>query len=418
MSHPAVIVRGMSKRLDAVREEIAAIVAAADASCADGNDAKAAVETFAAIERYAVAGKTIYMRRVAETGVWAKQGDRSPEHWLARVSGTPIGEAAGTLETAARLDELPATEDALRAGKLSRIQANEVTAAATADPDAEARLLRDAKHQSVKTLRQECARVKAAARPDDVEHYLRVKRERQLRSWEDHDGAHLHLQSTPDDIATVLTAIKPYERELFEAARKRDEHEPFAAYAADALVAIARDSLSGSASPGRRLPRAELRLRVDLPAFERGTTEPGEVCEIPGIGPVPVVLARSVASDAIIDLIVTQGVDVKAIVSAGRTVPRAVQLALEERYPTCAKWDCDVDHGLENDHLTGFALTHDTRLEDLVRWCRDHHQLKTHRGYAPVRRADGHWDLVPPDRPPPADPSPPDATDRELALAV
>lgn len=405
----------MLKRVDAVRTEMREIVAGFDAACTDAHDAKTLVEWFAEIERFAVAGKTFAAGRVAETPVWAKHGDRSPEHWLARVSGTGLGEATSTLETAARLEELPATEEALRAGKLSRIQANEVAAAAKADPDAEARLLRDAKHQSVKTFRQECARVKAAARTDDVEHYLRVKRDRHLRSWEDGDGAHLHLQSTPDDIATVLTAIKPYERDLFEAARKRDEHEPFGAYAADALVAIARDSQAGTSSGGRHIPRAELRLRVDLPALERGTTQPGEICEIPGIGPVPVALAQSVASDAIIDLIVTQGVDVRAIVSPGRTVPRAMQVALEERYPTCAKWDCDITEHLENDHLTGFAITHDTRLDDLVRWCRDHHGLKTYRGYTSVRRADGHWDLIPPDRPPPDDRSPPD---HELAFAV
>ena len=93
----------MSKRLDAVRKELAAIIAAAEPARVDGDDAMTAVETFAAIERLAVAGKTLYMDRVVETGVWAKHGDRSPEHWLARVSGSGIGEACNTLETAARL---------------------------------------------------------------------------------------------------------------------------------------------------------------------------------------------------------------------------------------------------------------------------------------------------------------------------
>ena len=101
----------MLKRVDAVRTEMREIVAGFDAACTDAHDAKTLVEWFAEIERFAVAGKTFAAGRVAETPVWAKHGDRSPEHWLARVSGTGLGEATSTLETAARLEELPATEE-------------------------------------------------------------------------------------------------------------------------------------------------------------------------------------------------------------------------------------------------------------------------------------------------------------------
>ena len=243
--------------------------------------------------------------------------------------------------------------------------------------------------------------MKAAARTDEVERYNRIRQSRTLRTWADHDGSHLHLQSTPDAIATVLAGIKPYERQIFDAARERGEHERASAYAADALVAMAQDSMSAAPvadAPKRRPPRAELRLRVDLPAFERGETQPGEVCEIPGVGPVPVALARSVASDAVIDLIVTQGRDVHSVVSLGRTIPHTLRVALEERYPTCAQPGCDARDHLEIDHLVPFAAPHNgpTRLDNLIRWCPHHHHLKTNKGYRPIRGPDGEWQLIPP----------------------
>jgi hypothetical protein len=268
---------------------------------------------------------------------------------------------------------------------------------------------------TVKELHAKCARVTATAR-DETAHYAEVKRNRCLRTWTDAVGSHLHLQSTADAVATVLAGMKPYERALFEAARKAGEREPAGAYAADALVAMARNSMVGGRTDGdgttSRPPKAELRLRCDFPAFERGEVRSGETCEVPGIGSVPVALARSVAPDAIIDLIVTRGVDVRAVVSLGRHVPRALKIALEERYPTCAKWDCDVAAHLENDHIDPYDRVKETRYENIVRWCPHHHDLKTHRRYTPVQLPDAQWDLLPPD------PSPHDRSPPELALAV
>ena len=111
------------------------------------------------------------------------------------------------------------------------------------DPASETRLLHKARRGTVKDLKELSARVKAAVR-DDTTDYLRIRRERHLRTWRDGDGAHLHLQSTPEDIDTVLRGMAPYRQAIFDAARKSDEREPPGAYDADALVAMARDSLN------------------------------------------------------------------------------------------------------------------------------------------------------------------------------
>ena len=86
----------------------------------------------------------------------------------------------------------------------------------------------------------------------------------------------------------VLRALEPLTKARFDEARKADEREPYDAYRFDALVTLAEQGGGGAAAP----PVA--RVRVDLPALLAGRTSPGEVCEIPGVGPVPVAHAREV----------------------------------------------------------------------------------------------------------------------------
>src|SRR6266516_1648763 len=115
--------------------------------------AVALVDTFVTLEKLVAAGKALAARRVAESNHWRGAGERSAAHWLARRSGTSIGSAMATLETAARLPELPAVERAVRAGELSAAQANEIAPAAGADPGAEDELLRVARDDGVRAAR-------------------------------------------------------------------------------------------------------------------------------------------------------------------------------------------------------------------------------------------------------------------------
>ena len=104
----------------------------------DGAGARALVELFADVERLGAAGKALASRQVVATGAWKHDGaHRDAAGWLASATGATVGSAWATLETAARLGELPATEAALRAGTLSVTQVEAIADAATADPAAE-----------------------------------------------------------------------------------------------------------------------------------------------------------------------------------------------------------------------------------------------------------------------------------------
>jgi len=59
-------------------------------------------------------------------------------------------------------------------------------------------------------------------------------------------------------------------------------------------------------------------VRVDVTPLLTGTTDPGEVCEIPGVGPVPVSHARRVLSHGLLELVIHDGTDVRRGVTRRR----------------------------------------------------------------------------------------------------
>jgi hypothetical protein len=198
---------------------------------------------------------------------------------------------------------------------------------------------------------------------------------------------------TPDQGAKVVAGIEPHLRRVFQEARRAGRRESSEAYAADALVSLAEGE--GVKGPG---PRAMVQVRVDRSALVRGHTKDEEVCEIPGIGPIPVEVARRLSSDAIVKAILTDGEDVRSVAHLGRTIPSRIRSALEARDPTCVVPGCDTRVGLEIDHRVPFAEGGPTALENLARLCRWHHHLKSHRGYR-LSGSPGGWSWSGPDPP-------------------
>ena len=251
-------------------------------------DAQRAVELFndaARAERLCTAIKARLARRIEETKVWRDSGHRSAAHWVAEATGATVGAAARTLETARALEQLPETDAAFRAGQLSDVQAAEITSAASADPSAEAELLDAAGTTSMKGLRDRAREVRAGAEDDDKSWSRRLHVGRKAYEWTDPDGAYcLSARMAPDAGARFSSAWKAHIDRIFCDARRAGRREPRAAYAADALVALASE---GPCKP------VEVRVTVDSAALARGHTENGERCEIDRVGPVSVSTARA-----------------------------------------------------------------------------------------------------------------------------
>jgi hypothetical protein len=415
-------------RLTRVTDQLRSSVTELEPERLTGSDAARLLAVFAEIERLASAGKLLSARRVESSNVWRRSGHRSAAAHVAEATGTGLGPAITALETARRLGSLPATDEAVRQGKLSETQVKEIAGAAILQPDAEQSLVDAAGDQPLSVLRLRCRRVRAAGRDPGVT-YEAIRRSRYLRNWVEDDGAvRLDARLTPDDGARLLASVGAEADRMTAAARRAGVDEPRRALAADALVALAggasrveRTDAPGGGRPPTgpvptpggsgttREPSAVVHVRVDHAALLRGRVEGDERCEIPGVGPIPVEVARRLAVDAYLHVLVTDGVDVTSVSRAGRTIPAAVRRALTERDPVCVVPGCDAREKLEIDHVRPFADGGEVSLANLVRLCHWHHYLKTHHGHrlepgggdpgAPSASAGWRW--VAPDDPPP-----------------
>jgi hypothetical protein len=369
-----------------------AILSALEPGCFSGPDALRLLEVFTEIERLGAAGRTLVAKRVEESNVWRASGERSAAHFIAHKTGTSVGRTQAALETAERLRELPATAEAFRAGTLSEPQAEAIASVAALNPNEERPLLKRAGDDSFKQLRDECRRVRHAV-TDERARYAAIKAERHLRTWSDGEGAFCGaFRTTPDAGARMLLALDAEIERVFKAARTEGKREPHQAYAMDALESLVCASGGGGAT--RAKPKAEIRVLVDHAALVRGHTGPGEACEIEGLGPVPVAVVESWKHDAYLRLIVTDGIDVKAITRRSRYIDAHQDAALAVRDRTCIITGCDVDWRLERDHRVPYAQCHTTSLDGLGRMCWWHHLLKT-KGWALVG-GPGCYRLLPP----------------------
>ena len=378
-------------RLARVSDQLRSSVADFDPETLSGADAARVLAAFAEIERLGSAGKLLSARRVESSNVWRRSGHRSAAAHVAEATGTGIGTAISTLETARHLGSLPATDDAVRQGKLSETQVKEIAGAAILQPDAERELVEAAGQQPLSMLKLRCKRVRAAGQ-DQRATYEAIRKSRYLHNWVEDSGAvRFDARLTPDEGARLLAAVGIETERLAAAARKAGLQEPRKALAADALVALAcrgtADAVSGDhagGAPGACRaggPVATVHVRVDHAALVRGYVEPGELCEIPGVGPVPVEVARRLAVDSILSVLVTDGVNVTAVAHSGRTIPEALRRALVERDPVCVVPGCDTRNDLEIDHIRPFAEGGPASLANLARLCHWHHYLKTHHGH-------------------------------------
>jgi Domain of unknown function (DUF222) len=373
-------------------EALKATARALDPACIDGHDAAALFDAVSEGERVCGAMKALLARRVEETKVWRETGHRSAAHWVAEATGETVGAACRTLETARALDGLPETDAAFRGGRLSPTQAAEITSAAGADPSAETELVNAAGSTSVKGLKDRCRQVRAGAEADDHAWARRLHEQRRAHDWTDPEGFYrLEARLAPDAGARFHSAWQAHVDRIFRDARRAGRREPRAAYAADALVALAGE---GPCKP------VEVRVTVDSAALARGHTQPGERCEIDRVGPVPVTTARALLDDASVAVMLRDGDDITAVTSPKRVIPAKLRRALEARYPTCGVKACANDQFLQIDHVVPLEAGGETNVHNTWRICPHHHFLKTYAGRRVVGEP-GNWDLVPPDGPDP-----------------
>ena len=397
-------------RLREFEDDFGAFARELDADVVPVTEAKAAVERLARIEHMVAASRARLAGRVAESTVWRTDGAASAVDWLAKTTGTTAQTARDELAAARRLRHLPQVDAAARRGELSMHVLTAVSDAAVADPAAAPMLLGEAASGTLGSVREACRTVKANADPDADATY---RRHRANRRWWDATGTDGEWRfgggSTPDDGAVVRAALDPIVDELFATARREGRREPRCAYALDALVEACRRLLDGRvADPDvpdgppciekkRRRARYLGIIRADVEALRRGRTEGDETCDIAGLGPIPVRVAAELLGDAVLQLVLTNGIDVANVTHLSRKPTVAQRAALAWTNPGCTVHGC-TGLRIELDHRADWARTRHTRLDELDPLCHHHHRLKTRENWALVAGT-GRRRMVPPDDP-------------------
>jgi hypothetical protein len=405
--------------IDSIRTQLKEHFKDFDPDVCTADDAAEFVVWFAEIERIGAAGKLMAARRVEKTGLHEREGHKAAGSWLAGLTGESVGQAASRLETAKRVEAHPAVSDAFKSGAISESQAKEIASACDRSPGLASELVAEAPWLDFGQLKKRCGEIRSAATSaeDEITRHERVRKARFCRTWVDSDGVgHLQAQMTTDCLGILRAVLGGYEKQIFEDARKAGLRETQQAYMADALVAMAQGSVSPGAgaarSAGRKTsscPIALVRVRVDATALARGHVVAGETCSIPGLGPVPVAMARELMGDAILELVVTRGTDVTTVCTDSRYVRKALRIALEERDQVCVVPGCNISDPLERDHWqVDYAKKGPTELDNLARLCPYHHHQRTHGGWE-LEGPPGQWKFVKVAEPPPPGTSPPDS---------
>lgn len=447
----------MCQELRSLRQSMAAYADGFDARSLTPGQAGEVVALCARIEASAASIKALAAARSAEGTDWRRYGYRSPAELLADQAGMSPGAAKRALETGRRMADQPDVARAALAGELSLEQAAAVSDGVAANPAKANELIDKARSSSLPELNEEVAKVKAEN--TDLEERRRVRHARRsLRRWTDRDGAlQAHLYGHPEDGAVLWRMLDPIRRRINLLRHQAAiPNETLDALDYDALVTLASvaigndgelsfsdlielglfpqiDSVAGSVDSGssgsddppdgdrscpsesRRVKKlagspVRVMIRVDLDALLRGAPLEGELCEIPGYGPVPVSVVEDLVAteNPFIIGILTKSQALVGVYHHGRHPNAYQRSALDFLHPTCAVAGCSSRAGLQYDHRADFSKTRITAFDLLDRLCRHHHGLKTHQGWALVKGR-GKRPFVPPDDPrhPEIGPSPP-----------
>jgi hypothetical protein len=190
---------------------------------------------------------------------------------------------------------------------------------------------------------------------------------------------HLHLAWEPQVGTAIVNRAEAEAARLHRRARQEGRAEPFERHLADAYAGL----LAGSGTGRSRRP--ELVVLVSHEVATRGWSDvrEGEVCKIPGVGPISPQVAREIAADAFLTGVLFDGKDLRHMRRWTRNTPIEVLLALELGEPPdfdglrCV--DCGNRFRIENDHVEPHCAGNPASTDNLKPRCWACYQAKTER---------------------------------------
>ncbi|TMK88718.1 MAG: DUF222 domain-containing protein [Actinobacteria bacterium] len=370
----------MAPRFVALAKELREELASFEPALFSGRDCAGLAEALASTEKACAAAKARAAARAAACGAHRDRGFGDPEDWLARTSGSSTHQARSDLKTAQRLDDCPATKQAVLDGDLSMDEASEITRTEAECPGSEDELLGTATKEGLGRLKEK-ARKKRQETIDPEELRAKQQKAREFRHFIDELGmVQLRGGLLPEIGIPFCNRLDAETDRLRRQARSEGRHEPRSAHAHDAFAAMLEGHTTAKAKG------AELVIVCDLRAYRRGHAHDGEPCHLLGGGPIPVSLAKELSKDAFLKAVLHDGIDISTVCHLGRHITAALRTALELGAPpdfdgvTCSVEGCGRRYGLEWDHEDPVANEGPTSFDNLKHpKCWPHHQEKTAR---------------------------------------
>jgi HNH endonuclease len=297
---------------------------------------------------------------------------------LARVSGTSVRKAKQVVETAKALQDADVVRNALTGGSISFDQASEIVRAEKASPGAADELLSVARRESFQVLREKSRAVvlEAEQRRGLAE---RQREARFARHFSDDLGMrNIHLKLPPVLGSAIVNRAEAEAQRLHRHAKREGREEPFERHLADAFAKM----LSGSDVKGH-CERADVTILVGHGVAKRGWKDvrDGEVCKIPGVGPVAPEVAKEIAEDAFLSGVFFDGKDLRHFKTFGRharaEVRRALELGTPPEFDGIKCSSCGKRFRNQRDHLEPVAAGGPTSTGNNNWKCYECHLAKT-----------------------------------------
>ncbi len=265
--------------------------------------------------------------------------------------------------------------DALVAGEVSLAQASEIASV----PEHEVELLEMAGRSSLAASQEEARNRRPATIPPEELHAQR-QGAREFVHSKDRLGMTCFRGALSPEVGVPFANRMDAETDRVRRAARREGREVTRAQcAADAFERLVNTKGKGKA----RAP--DMVIVTDLRAYRRGHAHPGEVSHIVGGGPIPVRIARELAKDTFLKVVLHDGVQIHTVKRFGRYRPAELGTALQLGAPpdfdgvTCAELGCDRRYSLQFDHVDPVANHGPTSAANLEPLCVPHHREKTER---------------------------------------
>ncbi len=298
---------------------------------------------------------------------------------VAQLTGSSIAKARGVVATGKVMAASAELAEAMQQGDISLDQASEIAKAEESAPGAAGELVSVAQSEPFHVLRDKARKTKLEAE----QHQGLAERQHAARSARSHSDelgmVHIHMELEPHVGSPIVARAEAEAQRLARKAKAGGEKEAFERHLADAYAAL----LSGSGKG--RAKRPELVVLVSHEVAKRGWTDvkEGEVCKIPGVGPVSPQVAREIAQDAFLNGVFYDGVDLRNFKRWSRNPTVEVRTALELGEPpdfdgvVCV--DCGNRFKMEFDHVEPRVALGPSSTGNLKPRCYRCHQAKTER---------------------------------------